>query len=65
MDFRLARDVVQLQAHLLRMGYVVVERDDNMECPHCTELTLIRSRCPNTGAYAVGAGGDAYSHFLF
>jgi hypothetical protein len=57
MDFRLARDVVQLQAHLLRMGYVVVERDDNMACPHCTELTLIRYQCPNTGAYAVGARG--------
>jgi len=44
-DFRSPRDIVLLQAHLLRMGYVVVERDDNRMCPHCTELTLLRTRC--------------------
>ena len=38
-------DVVALQRHLLRMGYAVVERDDSRQCPHCTELTLVRTRC--------------------
>ena len=47
-DFRFGRDMVNLQAHLLRMGYVVVERDDNQACLHCTELTLIRARCHST-----------------
>lgn len=46
-DFKHPLDVVDLQAHLLRMGYIVVERDDNRWCKHCTELTLIRSRCPD------------------
>ena len=50
-DFRFSRDLVNLQAHLLRMGYIVVERDDNQACKHCTEVTLIRHRCPDTGAY--------------
>eukprot|EP00586_Coscinodiscus_wailesii_P016340 CAMPEP_0172519692 /NCGR_PEP_ID=MMETSP1066-20121228/291567_1 /TAXON_ID=671091 /ORGANISM="Coscinodiscus wailesii, Strain CCMP2513" /LENGTH=258 /DNA_ID=CAMNT_0013302325 /DNA_START=509 /DNA_END=1285 /DNA_ORIENTATION=+ len=38
-------DLVNLQVHLLRMGYAVVIRDDNMACPHCTELTLLRIKC--------------------
>jgi len=45
-DFKFARDMVDLQARLLQMGYVVVERDDNPACRHCTELTLLRNRCP-------------------
>ena len=44
-------EMVELQAHLLRMGYVVVERDDNMACLGCTELTLIRAGCPQEGVY--------------
>ena len=60
MDFRFGRDTVNLQAHLLRMGYIVVERDDNRFCPHCTELTLVRTRCPDTGAYAGGAKAISY-----
>jgi len=39
------RSMVDLQAHFLRMGYVVVERDDNQFCLHCTELTMLRTRC--------------------
>ena len=47
-QLRFGRDLVLLQAHLLRMGYIVVERDDNPHCPCCTELTLVRARChPN------------------
>jgi hypothetical protein len=34
------------------MGYVVTNRDDNKKCKHCTELTLLRARCPGTGVYA-------------
>ena len=41
-------DIVELQAHLLRMGYVVANRDDNAECLHCTELTLLRHKCVGT-----------------
>jgi len=63
-DFRSPRDMVNLQAHLLRMGYVAAERDDNRMCPHCTELTLVRIKChsqgtggaaPNTNNLRVGA----------
>lgn len=43
--FKTEIDIVELQAHLLRMGYVVAIRDDNMACPHCTELTLLRHKC--------------------
>jgi hypothetical protein len=51
-DFKFALDMVNLQARFLRMGYVVVERDDNKHCKHCTELTLVRNRCPGFGVYA-------------
>lgn len=44
-DFRFVRDMINLEAHFLRMGYVVVERDDNARCLHCTELTLLRVKC--------------------
>lgn len=43
-------DMVELQRHFLRMGYVVVERDDNHMCPHCTELTLVRMRCASSSS---------------
>ena len=39
-------DLVELQRHLIKMGYAVVERDDNRACKHCTELTLVRMQCP-------------------
>jgi hypothetical protein len=44
--FRLPPDFVTFQAHLLKIGYVVVIRDDNKYCGHCTELTLLRVGCP-------------------
>ena len=44
-DFKLPEELVRLQAHLLRMGYAVIVRDDNRACRHCTELTLMRFRC--------------------
>lgn len=46
--FKSPAQIVELQARLLRMGYVTIERDDNRACPHCTELTLVRARCPST-----------------
>ena len=54
-EFKLPRDIVMLQKDLLEMGYVVVKRDDNRACRHCTELTLVRILCPQTGAYAIGS----------
>jgi hypothetical protein len=54
-DFKSPSDMVNLQARLLRMGYVVVERDDNRHCMHCTELTLVRNRCPELGVYAMNS----------
>jgi len=44
-NFRHATDVVSLQEHLLKIGYIIVVRDDNPFCPHCTELTLVRAKC--------------------
>ena len=43
-----SNDMVNLQKHFIKMGYAVVVRDDNRQCPHCTELTLVRMRCPAT-----------------
>ena len=40
-----AIDMARFQARLLMSGYVVINRDDNPACPHCTELTLLRIRC--------------------
>jgi Caenorhabditis protein of unknown function, DUF268/Methyltransferase domain len=57
-EFRCGRDMVNLQAHLLHMGYIVVERDDNQYCPHCTELTLVRARCHHHSAGSVVATRD-------
>lgn len=50
--FRSPQDIVDFQAHLLKMGYVVVIRDDNQSCPHCSELTLLRTGCPSGGVYS-------------
>ncbi|KAL7579073.1 hypothetical protein ACA910_019110 [Epithemia clementina (nom. ined.)] len=49
--FKTATELLELQTHLMRMGYIVTVRDDNPKCPHCTELTLLRVRCPGTGVY--------------
>ena len=45
-DWKFATDMVNLQERLLKIGYAVVVRDDNARCAHCTELTLVRIRCP-------------------
>ena len=45
-DWKFSNDMVNLQERFLKMGYVVVVRDDNAMCRHCTELTLVRIRCP-------------------
>jgi len=45
-DFKFSNDMIQLQTRFLKMGYAVVIRDDNAHCKHCTELTLVRIRCP-------------------
>lgn len=45
-DWKFASDMINLQEHLLKMGYVTIVRDDNSRCGHCTELTLMRIRCP-------------------
>jgi len=43
--FKNLDDMFQLQTHLLKTGYVVVERDNNRACRHCTELTLLLAHC--------------------
>jgi len=48
LDWKWTTDMINLQAHFLKMGYAVVMRDDNNSCPHCTELTLVRMKCPPT-----------------
>jgi hypothetical protein len=44
-DFKSPEDIVKLQEHLLKTGYAVAVRDDNLACRHCTELTLVRYQC--------------------
>lgn len=45
-DFKYSTDMIRLQSHLLKMGYVIAVRDNNRKCMHCTELTAMRVRCP-------------------
>ena len=45
-DFKFPPDMINLQDKFLKMGYAVVVRDDNKASKHCTELTLLRIRCP-------------------
>ena len=47
-DWKFTTDMINLQSHFLKMGYAVLVRDDNHACRHCTELTLVRIRCPVT-----------------
>jgi hypothetical protein len=54
-DNKFSNDMINLQSHFLQMGFdflqmgfAVVIRDDNKCCRHCTELTLIRIKCPPT-----------------
>lgn len=52
-EFKYPVDMVRLQERFILMGYSVVVQDDNERCTHCTELTLIRTRCPAFGVYAL------------
>jgi len=47
-DWKNEQDIINFQAHLLRMGYAVAVRDDNQMCRHCTELTLLRYDCSSS-----------------
>jgi hypothetical protein len=49
-DFKSAEDTVKLQEHLLKAGYAVAVRDNNRQCRHCTELTLVRYQCHHQSA---------------
>ena len=44
--FKYPTDMISLQSHLLKMGYATLVNDYNPKCMHCTELTLLRIRCP-------------------
>lgn len=41
-EFAFEEDIINLAAHLMDLGYFTVIRDDNVHCPSCTELSLIR-----------------------
>ena len=43
-----AKDMIELEAKFLNMGYAVVHKKDDPYCKHCTELTLVRIRCPQS-----------------
>lgn len=45
-DWKHNTDMIHLQDHFLKIGYATVHRDDNESCTHCSELTLVRIRCP-------------------
>ncbi len=45
-DWKFTTDMINMQDHFLKVGYATVYRDDNEVCPHCSELTLVRVRCP-------------------
>ena len=38
-------DMAILWLNLIDMGYVLVHREDQSECPYCTELTALRAFC--------------------
>lgn len=40
-----AADIARFMSNLLRLGYILVKRDDNPRCKHCSEITLIRVAC--------------------
>ena len=41
-----AGELALFSRQLYEGGYRVISREDNAICPHCTELTVIRFRCP-------------------
>jgi len=44
-DWKHEIDLFNLNLSLLKAGYIVANRDDNVRCPHCSELTLLRLLC--------------------
>jgi len=44
-DWKHEFDLFNLSSYLLKAGYIVANRDDNIYCKHCTELTLLRLLC--------------------
>ena len=43
-------EMALLVGHLANMGYGIVSREDNAECPYCSELTLLRVALPHGGS---------------
>ena len=41
-----AGELALLSTQLYHAGYRVISREDNVRCKHCTELTVVRFRCP-------------------
>lgn len=41
-----AGEIALLGTRLYEQGYRVLSREDNVLCPHCTEITIARFRCP-------------------
>jgi hypothetical protein len=42
-----AGEIALLARKLYDAGYRVISREDNPQCPHCSEFTLVRFRCPS------------------
>jgi hypothetical protein len=38
-------EVSTVMYNMAAMGFSVVSREDNIYCPHCTELTYVRTAC--------------------
>jgi len=57
-DWKFPTDMINLEEHFLKMGYAVVIRDDNKACKHCTELTLVRIKCPSSEDFKLGTSDN-------
>ena len=44
-DWKNETDLFNLNLSFLKNGYIIANRDDNIFCPSCSELTLIRILC--------------------
>lgn len=40
-----AGEIAMLARSLYEAGYRLISREDNKLCPHCTELTVVRTLC--------------------
>ena len=43
---RTAGEIAFLSQVLYEAGYRVISREDNPECKHCSEFTIVRFQCP-------------------